>query len=209
MFFGCAQQELSEPNFDQIEALATKPTVSQKTKLVKSIVDKKFTFLDKNKDKNLTRQEYDKVESEPDDIINEMFKENDLDKNGKVSYDEFSKLYSEAVDNTLKQGFSMLARLSNQNNLIDTQEEYDILMESNQSLASDSGSKMTLEDVKKEFDKFDEGKDKVFSYDEQEIPSLKFLLMMNPDPYNSSSVKNSTKKLKVDVRKILKEQLTK
>lgn len=209
MFFGCAQQELSEPNFDQIEALATKPTVSQKNKLVKSIVDKKFTFLDKNKDKNLTRQEYDKVESEPDDIIDEMFKENDLDKNGKVSYDEFSKLYSEAVDNTLKQGFSMLARLSNQNNLIDTQEEYDILMESNQSLASDSGSKMTLEDVKKEFDKFDEGKDKVFSYDEQEIPSLKFLLMMNPDPYNSSSVKNSTKKLKVDVRKILKEQLTK
>lgn len=209
MFFGCAQQELSEPNFEQIEALATKPTVSQKTKLVKSIVDKKFTFLDKNKDKNLTRQEYDKVESEPDDIIDEMFKENDLDKNGKVSYDEFSKLYSEAVDNTSKQGFSMLARLSNQNNLIDTQEEYDILMESNQSLASDSGSKMTLEDVKKEFDKFDEGKDKVFSYDEQEIPSLKFLLMMNPDPYNSSSVKNSTKKLKVDVRKILKEQLTK
>lgn len=206
MFFGCAQQEFIEPSLEQIDALAVKPTESQKTKLMKSIVDKKFTFLDKNKDKNLNRAEYDKVESEHDDVIDEMFKENDLNKDGKVSYEEFSKLYLNAIENTIKQSFTMISRMSTKNDLIDTKEEYDILIDMSQSL---SNSGMSVEDVQKEFEKYDEGKDKVFNYSEQEIPSLKFVLMMNPDPYASESIKNSAKKLKVDLRKILKNEITK
>ncbi|MFN4150786.1 MAG: EF-hand domain-containing protein [Candidatus Sericytochromatia bacterium] len=206
MFFGCAQQEFIEPSIEQVDALAVKPTESQKTKLMKSIVDKKFTFLDKNKDKNLNRAEYDKVESEHDDVIDEMFKENDLNKDGKVSYDEFSKLYLNAIDNSMKQGFAMTSRMSTKNDLIDTKEEYDILIEMSQSL---SNYAMKIEDIQKEFEKYDEGKDKVFNYAEQEIPSLKFILMMNPDPYASESIKNSAKKLKVDLRKILKNEITK
>lgn len=206
MFFGCAQQEFIEPNIEQVDALAVKPTESQKTKLMKSIVDKKFTFLDKNKDKNLNRAEYDKVESEHDDVIDEMFKENDLNKDGKVSYEEFSKLYLNAIDNTMKQSFTMISRMSTKNDLIDTKEEYDILIDMSQSL---SNSGMSVEDIQKEFEKYDEGKDKVFNYAEQEIPSLKFILMMNPDPYASESIKNSAKKLKVDLRKILKSEIIK
>lgn len=206
MFFGCAQQEFIEPNLEQVDALAVKPTESQKTKLMKSIVDKKFTFLDKNKDKNLNRAEYDKVESEHDDVIDQMFKENDLNKDGKVSYDEFSKIYLNAIENTIKQSFNMISRMSTKNDLIDTKEEYDILIDMSQSL---SNSGMSVEDVQKEFEKYDEGKDKVFNYAEQEIPSLKFVLMMNPDPYASESIKNSSKKLKVDLRKILKNEITK
>lgn len=206
MFFGCAQQEFIEPSLEQINALAVKPTESQKTKLMKSIVDKKFTFLDKNKDKNLNRTEYDKIESEHDDVIDEMFKENDLNKDGKVSYEEFSKLYLNAIENTIKQSFTMISRMSTKNDLIDTKEEYDILIDMSQSL---SNSGMSLEDVQKEFEKYDEGKDKVFNYAEQEIPSLKFVLMMNPDPYASESIKNSAKKLKVDLRKILKNEIIK
>mmetsp|Transcript_10533 Transcript_10533/g.17673 ORF Transcript_10533/g.17673 Transcript_10533/m.17673 type:complete len:119 (+) Transcript_10533:1209-1565(+) len=80
---------------------------SDKTKLLNE-KNLKFAFnmIDKDQDGNMTKQElrmmFESSEQKDEKLWSEIFDEVDLDKDGKITYDEFVTCMNQVVTNTLK-----------------------------------------------------------------------------------------------------------
>lgn len=155
--------------------------------LIQQMIDKRFTFADKNKDKKLVFNEFKGLESEHEDVMKEMFDSVDTDKNGTVTYQEFVKAETAGISASLKQMFNMMDR--NANDLLDAGSELDMTVEVAAGMANDAGNKITQAQVKKDYLSYDTNKDGKLSYVEFQSPEMKYILMAPVDPY-----KNSTKK---------------
>lgn len=148
--------------------------------LVKKMVDKRFTFADKNKDKKLVFNEFKGLESENADIMKKRFDKVDTDKNATVTYEEFVKSDTVVIKDTLKQIFSMMDQ--NRNSSIDGS-ELDMAVEMAYQTAVDAGNKVTMEQVRKDYLSNDANKDKKLSFEEYQLGELKYMLMASVDPY--------------------------
>lgn len=184
--FSCASETTMIDNLNQIQdqnvgALAAKPNADA---LIKKMVDKRFTFADKNKDKKLVFNEFKGLESEHEDVMQKMFDSVDTNKDKIVSYEEFVKADSEGINSTLNQMFAMLD--SNRNKLIENNGELDMVAEVAHGMATDAGKKITLEEVKKDYLSYDADKDGNLNLEEYKSPELKYILMMPVDPYSNS-----------------------
>ncbi|MFN8671672.1 MAG: EF-hand domain-containing protein [Candidatus Sericytochromatia bacterium] len=190
-----------------VDALASKPTAES---LIKKLVDKRFTFADKNKDKTLVFSEFKGLESEHEDVMQKMFKEYDKNKDSKLTYEEFFNTDSEGIKSSLNSMFKMLDQ--NRNSRIDgtgsASEELNIVVEVAFGTATDAGKKVNIEDVKKDYLSFDKDGDLNLTFDEYQTPELKYILMAPVDPYkNSSNAKNpvSMKRFSDDLKAKIKK----
>lgn len=184
--FSCASETTMVDNLNQIQdqnvgALAAKPSSDA---LLKKMIDKRFTFADKNKDKKLVFNEFKGLESEHEDVMQKMFNEVDTNKDKIVSYDEFVKADSEGISSTLAQMFAMLD--SNRNKLIENNGELDMVAEIAHEVATGAGKKITLEEVKKDYLSYDADKNGGLSLEEYKSPELKYILMAPVDPYSNN-----------------------
>lgn len=152
--------------------------------LIKKLVDRRFTFADKNKDKKLAFDEFKGLESEHEDVMKKMFISYDKSKDNSVSYDEFLATDTANANESLKSMFAMLDQ--SRNKFIDSGSELDMVVEIAQQEANDSGKKLTMEEVKKDFLSYDANKDGKLTYDEFLAPELKYILMTPVDPYKNS-----------------------
>lgn len=184
----CSSQDDSFINsVNPIEAIQQNTQVSSAKastadSLIKQMVDKRFTFVDKNKDKKLIFSEFKGLESEHEDVMKQMFDSVDTDKNGIVTYSEFTKSDTAGIKSTLKQMFGMYDQ--NRNSLIDA-DELDMVVEIASEIAADSGKKITLEQIRKDYLGYDNNNDGKLSFDEYQSPEIKYMLMAPVDPYKN------------------------
>lgn len=158
-------------------------TLSAKTDadvLIKKMVDKRFSFADKNKDKKLVFNEFKGLESENADVMKKRFDQVDTDKNAVVTYEEFVKSDTVVIKDTLKQLFIMMDQ--NRNSSIDDT-ELDMAVEMAYQTAVDAGNKVTMDQVRKDYLSNDANKDKKLSLEEYQLGELKYMLMASVDPY--------------------------
>ena len=176
---------------NQMEALPNVQTLATKNpkadELVKKMVDKRFNFADKNKDKNLVFNEFKGLESENADIMKKRFDKVDSNKDTSISYEEFVKADTSIIKATVKQLFAMLDQ--NRNTFIEANEELDMVVEIDYQSAVDGGNKVTMAQVKKDYLACDLDKDNKLSLDEYQMGALKYMLMSEVDPYKNSMKK--------------------
>ncbi len=164
------------------QSFAVKPNADA---LIKKMVDKRFAFADKNKDKKLVFNEFKGLESEHEDVMKKMFDQVDTNKDAIVTYDEFLASDTAGIKSTLNQMFRMLDR--NRNSFIDQNEELDMVVEVAHGMAAGSGHNVTPEQVKKDFMSYDTDKDGKLNFEEYQSPEMKYILMAPVDPYKNSS----------------------
>lgn len=173
---------------NQMETLPNVQTLATKNpkadELVKKMVDKRFNFADKNKDKNLVFNEFKGLESENADIMKKRFDKVDSNKDSIISYEEFVKADTSVIKATVKQLFAMLDQ--NRNTFIEANEELDMVVEIDYQSAVDGGNKVTIEQVKKDYLACDLDKDNKLSLDEYQMGALKYMIMSEVDPYKNS-----------------------
>ncbi|MBC7475251.1 MAG: EF-hand domain-containing protein [Candidatus Sericytochromatia bacterium] len=173
-----------QPDDNNVQTLSTVSAGNKSDILIKQMVDKRFTFADKNKDKKLVFNEFKGLESEHDDIRKKSFDLEDTNKDGIITYDEFVKAELPGIKSSIKQIFSMMD--NNKNGFIDQGEELDTGIYMDQTGAADAGQKITTEEIKKEYIAADLNKDNKLTFEEYLSVEMKYILMASVDPYKNS-----------------------
>lgn len=168
--------EVNTMNLQESTQAYSSPVKTTLKDLMKELVENRFIFADKNKDKNLTFSEFKLLESEPEDVIKKMFDFYDENQDNIVSYNEFSDTDLANAKNGVEFLFGWLD--TDGNTFIDFGVELDRVVKISKKEANDNGVKLTEEEVKKDFTDSDQNKDKKLNLEEFSLAELKYIVMI-------------------------------